>query len=189
MTSVVLKQIPNALTTLRLVLAAPICFFILKEDYHMALGITFIAGISDAIDGWLARKWDCLSRYGSIVDPISDKALLIGSYLCFAIVELLPWSVAAIVVGRDILIMSGAIAYKAFFGPYKMAPSVLGKTSTCIQIVFALTLLAHQVFPTLPEPAFTIGSGLVVSITFLSGVHYGWSWGRKAIQAARAKRG
>ena len=90
MTSGVIKLIPNILTTLRLILAVPICLLILDENYPAVLWIAFIAGLSDGVDGWFARKVDALSRYGAIVDPLSDKALLISAYVAFVIVGLLP---------------------------------------------------------------------------------------------------
>jgi len=90
MTSVVIKQIPNALTTLRLILAIPICLLILNENYQAVLWVAFIAGLSDGVDGWLARKLGAESRYGAIVDPLSDKAQLIGVYGSLAVVEFLP---------------------------------------------------------------------------------------------------
>ncbi|MDX2319390.1 MAG: CDP-alcohol phosphatidyltransferase family protein [Moritella sp.] len=181
MTNVVIKQLPNALTTLRLLLAAPICLLILDENYSAVLWIALIAGISDAVDGWLARKLNIESRYGSIVDPLSDKVMLISSYLAFAVVGLVPWWVAVIIVARDAVIVSGALVYYGLFGRYEVAPSIWGKTSTTVQIVFALMLLTQQVYPVLPTLSFQIGLWLLIFMTIVSGCHYVYIWGCKAL--------
>ncbi|PKH06187.1 CDP-alcohol phosphatidyltransferase family protein [Moritella sp. Urea-trap-13] len=181
MTNVVIKQIPNALTTLRLLLSVPICLLILNENYSAVLWIALIAGVSDAVDGWLARKLDIESRYGSIVDPLSDKAMLMSSYLAFAIVGLLPWWVAVVIVARDAVIVSGALAYYGLFGRYEVAPSIWGKTSTTVQIVFALMLLTQQVYPVLPALSFEIGLWSVILMVIISGCHYVYIWGAKAL--------
>jgi len=181
MTSVVIKQIPNALTTLRLLLAVPICLLILKENYSQVLWIALIAGVSDAVDGWLARKLKSESRYGSIVDPLSDKALLISGYLAFAIVGLLPWWVAVLIVTRDAVIVCGALVYYGIFGSYEVSPSIWGKTSTTVQMVFALMLLMQQVYPLFPALSFNIGLWLLVFMAIVSGCHYVYIWGCKAL--------
>jgi len=176
-----LKQLPNILTTLRLFLAAPICLFILEGNYKGVLWIAFIAGISDGLDGWLARRLDAQSRYGSIFDPLADKAMLTGAYVCFVVVNLLPWWVAAIVVIRDIVIVGGAIAYHWLMGHYELAPSFWGKASTFVQITYVLMLLAQQIKPTFPLLFLQVGLWLLVALAFISGWHYCYVWGSRAL--------
>ncbi|MCD6525500.1 MAG: CDP-alcohol phosphatidyltransferase family protein [Desulfuromonas sp.] len=171
-----------------MVLAIPVCLLILAENYQAVLWIAFIAGFSDAIDGWLARMLNCESRYGAIVDPLSDKTLLVGTYIGLAVVGLLPWWLAAIVVLRDVLIVSGALVYHWLFGRYEMAPSLWGKVSTCVQIAFALMLLTHQLYPVFPLCFFQIGTWLVILMSFISGGHYVYIWGGKALVAQQDKR-
>jgi cardiolipin synthase len=181
MMSTVIKQIPNALTTLRLILAIPICMLILAENYAVVLWIALIAGLSDGVDGWLARRLNAESRYGAIVDPLSDKALLISAYVAFAIVGLLPWWVAVTIVTRDVLIVCGALAYHWLFGRYDIAPSLWGKISTSVQIIFALMLLVHQVYPVFSPLVLQLGLGLVILLALFSGGHYIYIWGGKAL--------
>ncbi|MGF1717094.1 CDP-alcohol phosphatidyltransferase family protein [Photobacterium chitinilyticum] len=176
----VIKQIPNILTTLRLLLAVPICLLILDRNYPTVLWIAFIAGLSDAADGWLARKLNALTRFGAIADPLSDKALLISAYVAFAIVGLVPVWVAAIIIVRDVIIIIGATAYHWWFGRYEIAPSFWGKANTFIQITYALMLLTHQVYPIFPSLSFHIGLWLLLSLVVISGGHYIYTWGRKA---------
>lgn len=187
MTNVIIKQIPNAITTIRMILAVPVGLLILAENYQAVLWIAFIAGFSDAIDGWLARLLDCESRYGSIVDPLSDKTLLISTYVGLAMVGLLPWWLATIVVVRDVIIVSGAIVYQWLCGRYDMAPSVWGKLSTAVQIAFALMMLTDQLYPLFPLGMFRFGLWAVVVMAVISGGHYVYIWGSKALVAQQQK--
>ena len=181
MTNVIIKQLANVLTILRLILALPVCLLILNENYSTVLWVAFIAGLSDAADGYLARKLNASSHYGAIVDPLADKALLVSAYVAFAVVGLLPWWVAVILLLRDLLIISGALIYRWKFGRYKMAPSLWGKISTAVQITFALMLLMQQVYPVLPEFSLQVGLWLVILTTFVSGGHYLYIWGEKIL--------
>ncbi len=187
MNNISIKSIPNIITLLRLLLAVPIFLLIVQENYSTVLWIALIAGLSDGIDGWLARKLDALSHYGAIVDPLSDKVLLISTYVALVLVGLLPWWLAVIIVLRDVIIVSGALAYYCFFGRYEVASSRLGKISTCVQIVFVLMLLTEQVYPLFPELSFQIGLWLVIFMAFASGGHYVYIWGKKALKMKNSK--
>jgi cardiolipin synthase len=176
----VVRQIPNLLTTLRLLLAVPLCLLILAREFESVLWVALVAGLSDGVDGWLARKLDAASRYGAIADPLADKLMLSGAYPCLAAVGLLPWWLALLVIGRDLVIVAGALAYHALYGSYAMSPSVPGKLSTFLQILFALALLLQQVYPSLPATVLSSLLYIVVFATIFSGVHYVWVWGRKA---------
>ena len=180
MTNTVLRQIPNALTTMRLFLAVPICLLILDENYSAVLWIALLAGVSDGVDGWLARKLDATSRYGAIVDPLADKVMLGCAYACFALVDLLPWWVVMVVLGRDLVIISGALAYHWRFGRYDMAPSWWGKWSTFVQILFALMLVLQQVQAVFPGLLLGCVQWCLLLATLVSGGRYVYTWGSKA---------
>lgn len=184
-TSPIIGQLPNTLTTLRLLLALPLCWLILQRDFEAVLWVAFIAGASDGVDGWLARKLDAASRYGAVVDPLADKLMLSGAYPCMAAVGLLPWWLAVLVIGRDAVIVAGALAYHALHGRYEMSPSMLGKLSTLLQILLALALLLQQVTDILPAMLVTLLLYAVVIGTVASGVHYVWVWGTRAINGER----
>lgn len=176
------KYLPNTLTTLRLLLTIPICVFILRAQYGVVLGLIFFAGFSDLIDGWLARRLNALSRYGAVVDPMSDKALLIGSYICLAIVGLIPQWVALVVVARDLVIVSGALAYHWLIGRYDMSPSLWGKLCTLVQVGFVLMVVIQQVAPVFPAAAFRAGLWLLLAVTLISGGNYVSVWGKRALE-------
>jgi cardiolipin synthase len=185
MANALVRQIPNTLTTLRLLLSVPICLLILDENYAAVLWLALAAGISDGLDGWLARRLDATSRYGAILDPLSDKALLSGAYACFALVGLLPWWVAIVVLGRDSFIVCGALLYHTLFGRYAMEPSSWGKGSTFVQILFALALIGQQVEPVFPGQLLDGLKYLLIFTALASGAHYAWIWGGKALKQGR----
>jgi cardiolipin synthase len=177
-----IRQLPNLLTTLRLLLAIPLCLLVLKENFEAVLWVAFFAGASDGIDGWLARKLDATSRYGAVVDPLADKVMLSGIYPCLAAVALLPWWVALLVIGRDMIIVLGALAYQGLYGRYDMQPSALGKASTFLQIILALAILVQQVLPATPTVVLLMLQYLVVVATVVSGCHYVAVWGLRAVR-------
>lgn len=182
---ITVKDIPNALTTMRMALSIPIFILLILENYSPVLWIVFVAGITDALDGFLARKLNAVSRYGSIADPLSDKLMMTLSYLAFAIVDLIPWWVTAIVIGRDIIIVSGALAYHHVIGRYDMAPSIPGKVSTFVQITFALTLIVQQVWPVVPAVALSVLYWGLIVMAFVSGGDYVLVWGVKAVRESK----
>jgi cardiolipin synthase len=180
MTHRLLLWLPNIFTCMRLVLALPIFLLIVSDHYVAALWVALIAGVSDALDGWTARRLNVISRFGAIADPLADKLMLGAVYIGFSMAELLPWYVTLVVVGRDIFIVAGALFYHWQFGRYEMDPSSLGKFSTFVQIVFALMLLAQQVWPVMPEQLLVLASYALILIAFLSAGNYLLVWGSKA---------
>ena len=187
MATTLLKQLPNTLTTIRLLLAVPICLLVLMEDFEAVLWVALLAGLSDGVDGWLARKLDATSRYGAIVDPLADKVMLSGIYPSLAAVALLPWWVAGLVIARDLVIVAGALAYHGAFGRYEMEPSVWGKASTFFQVAFAVAILLQQVMPVLPPVALPALMWLVVASAVISGGHYVATWGHRAVRQGQAE--
>jgi cardiolipin synthase len=180
MTYKLLLWLPNFFTMLRFILTPPICMLIISGQYVPALWIALIAGISDALDGWTARRLNVISRFGAIADPLADKFMLGGVYLSFSIAGLLPWWVTLVVLGRDVFIVAGALAFHWRFGHYEMDPSAWGKFSTFLQILFAVMLLAQQVQPLISEPLFLLARYALVLVAFISAGHYLFVWGSKA---------
>ncbi|GAB1262466.1 CDP-alcohol phosphatidyltransferase family protein [Aurantivibrio plasticivorans] len=181
-----LKQVPNLLTTLRILLAAPVAWLIIEGEFSLVLVLAFIAGVTDGLDGWIARRFNAQSRYGAIADPISDKALLIGTFVSLAWVGLVPEWVAWLVVARDVVILTGAICYHWLYGRYDMAPSFWGKASTLVQICFALMVLTQQVTPVFTAEVFQGMLWLLIALAIISGGNYIKVWGGKAMTHASA---
>ncbi|MDX2151679.1 MAG: CDP-alcohol phosphatidyltransferase family protein [Bryobacteraceae bacterium] len=168
-------NLPNLLTALRLALTPVIVYLIVRHDLRSAVLVTFIAGISDAFDGYLARRLQVTSRLGAYLDPIADKVMLVAVYLALGAVEAFPAWLVWLVLGRDVLILLMAIAGWLLFRFRDFPPSKYGKISTFLQMMAAGTALMAGAFPL---PAFTaLVTPFILGAaagTILSGAHYVW---------------
>lgn len=181
-----LHHLPNIITSIRILLVIPTVLCLLQGRYVFAFWTFFIAGWSDAIDGYLARRYNWFSRLGSILDPIADKSLMFGVFLTLGYLGVVPIWVALLVVGRDLVIMLGAAAYYGLYGKYNMAPSLLSKLNTLVQIVFALAVMLSISYFNIPQGFLDITMYVMVVTTILSGLDYVIVWGQKALSARRA---
>jgi cardiolipin synthase (CMP-forming) len=180
-----LQYLPNSLTILRLLLALPLGFFILREDYAWALGIGVLAGLSDALDGFVARRVGAFSRIGAALDPTADKILITVGFVCLARVELVSWCLTAAVIIRDLVIVAGAACYYRVIGPFEFAATRLSKINMFVQIGFCVLVLLSQMMPDIPSTATQAGSIAVLLIAATSGFDYVMSWTIKAAQSRK----
>lgn len=179
-----LQTVPNLLTGLRLALAVPVAYLILEERYDSALLLAALAGITDALDGFLARRLDAMTRLGAVLDPIADKLLILAVFASLAVVGILPWWLAAVVIGRDLVIVGGAVAYRLLIGPLEFQPTWLSKANMGLQIVFLVLMLAHALQPWLSALAIELLILLVLLMALASGLQYVLLWSRKAAAAS-----
>jgi len=177
-----LQYLPNALTLSRLVLAAPLGFFILQENYQWALAAGLLAGLTDALDGYFARRLGAFSRVGAALDPIADKILITVAFVCFAHTGLIPWYLAIVVIARDVVIVLGAACYHWLIGAFEFSATRLSKTNMLVQILFCALVLAAQVATWIPPAAITAGAAVVLFIAGASGCDYVLKWSVKAMQ-------
>ncbi len=176
-----LKDIPNIISIARVILTVPVAILLLDERFAEALFLFFVAGVSDGLDGYLAKRYGWHSRLGSILDPLADKALLVTSYLCLAWVGLIPFWLVALVMGRDMVIVLGGLAFHWLVGRYEMSPTWISKINTTLQIALVLVLVfANGVYP-LPDTLIVVLVYGVCVTTVLSGLDYIWTWGRRAL--------
>ncbi len=183
MATVGLHQLPNLLTMLRIGLVPPLVLVMLEQQYRTAFMLFSIAGITDFIDGQLAKRYNWTSEFGAMVDPLADKLLMVATVLVLASQDLLAWWVAAIILGRDIIIVSGAVAYRLWIGPYEFAPSLLGKANTLFQILYLGMVLIYYAQWWQPSYLLTVLLVLMVATTLASGGQYLWAWGGRAYRA------
>jgi cardiolipin synthase len=165
----VFKFLPNILSALRLALAPLIFSFLWVGQYGSALVLFVIAGFTDGLDGYLARRWHAESRVGAILDPLADKVLLSGTYLTLALAGGLPAWIAWIVLGRDALILvfaAGALAFTKAKTKPSFPPSVWGKISTAVQMAFILAVLLDV------RAAAQVLLWAVAALTVWSGIDY-----------------
>jgi cardiolipin synthase len=181
----VLRYLPNTITFLRLLLAAPLGLLILRQQYDMALAVGFLAGVSDALDGWAARRLGYFSQFGAALDPVADKVLITVSFLCSAQVGLIPWYLAVTVIARDLIIVCGALCYRLLIGPFEFGATALSKLNMLVQISFCVLLLATQVVAAIGNDWLFWGGVLVIAIAVASGLDYMLTWAGKALRQRR----
>lgn len=180
-----LQYLPNCMTASRLLLAGPLGYLILQQEYQWALLVGLVAGLTDALDGFLARRLNALSRFGAALDPIADKVLITVAFLCFAQVGLIPWYLALAVILRDLVIVLGASCYHWLIGPFEFAATRLSKANMFIQIAFCVLVLLAQVVAWIPGETITAGSAAVLFIAGASGCDYIIKWTGKALRQRR----
>ncbi len=138
--------------------------------------LILIAGISDALDGFLARVFSWQSRLGSFLDPIADKLLLIVLFISLAHKGVIPLWLTVLVIGRDLIILLGASACQWLTHKLDMSPLFISKVNTALQIVFILFIMYHLAFASLPQQ-FIEGMQIAVAVTtILSGLAYIVIW-------------
>jgi cardiolipin synthase len=187
-----LRQIPNAITVARVLAVAPTAWCLWVGLYLEALVLMAVAGASDAVDGWLARRFDWGSRFGAALDPLADKLLVGVLFVVLTIKGHLPLWVAGIAVGRDLVILTGAGTYRWLFGHLEFSPTWLSKANTAVQIVVCLVILLSLcsldwISDVARAAADPYGIWAVAMLGLLSGVDYVFTWSRRAFDEARLR--
>lgn len=174
------KDIPNLISIARIILVAPITYYLWLEQYQVALILFLVGGLSDGLDGFLARRYHWETELGVILDPMGDKLMMLAGYLLLGWHQLLPWWLVALVILRDFILVVGSFLYRLFIGNAKPKPIWISKINTTLQIILVLLVMISQV---LNVPQFLIDLMLVtVTITtVISGFAYVSEWGERAL--------
>jgi cardiolipin synthase len=171
-----LRQVPNILSALRLVAAPFTAFLIAQRSDAAALGVFGVAGLSDALDGFLAKRFSLTSRFGAWLDPAADKLLMLASFVTLTVIGVVPIWLTVLVIGRDAAIVLGVVAAKAIEAPLQIAPLIVGKASTVAQVAYiglVLLLLAMN----LEIPGLTFAGAVAVAFfTLWSFLAYAIVW-------------
>ena len=174
------RFIPNLITIVRIILVAPIVWLLIERQFTLALVLFAVAGVSDAIDGFLARHFNWQSWWGSVLDPLADKLLQVSCYITLAWMGYIPvWLVATIVL-RDVVIVLGALFYHHRVTTFEAEPSIISKFNTFAQIVLILMVVLHVGVYALPETLVQGMIWVVMFTTLYSGVDYVVRWTRRA---------
>jgi cardiolipin synthase len=181
------RHLPNALTILRLLMAAPIALLVLAGDSALAMALFIAAGATDAIDGWLAKHFGWQSQLGGWLDPLADKALVLAVCLALALRGDLPYWLFGVIAIRDLVIVSGAVAFHFNFAPLQAAPTLVGKLTTLILLSFVVILLWRNVSDVVPVWLVHTMVYLSVAMLVASGVDYVRRWSAKARKVSRQK--
>lgn len=175
-----LRWLPNAISLLRIALIAPILWLIVKNHFDQALILFFVAGFSDGVDGYLAKRFEWHTRLGAMLDPVADKLLVAGTFITLVCTGHVPFWLAAVVVLRDVVIVGGATAYNFIVGPVEGEPTRISKLNTALELLFILFVLSRAGFNWPAEITITIlGAGVLITVV-ISGIDYVWSWTRRA---------
>jgi len=174
------SDIPNLISFIRLLLIAPVVWFLLNEQYHYALGLFIVAGLSDALDGYLARKYHWGSDLGGWLDPLADKAMQVSAYCTLTWLGLIPLWLLLVVILRDVLIVCGGIVYYFQVEKVSASPSWISKINTLMQILLVVVILIHKSVLVMPPVFLDMMIYAVLFTTVLSGLGYVMTWGEKA---------
>jgi cardiolipin synthase len=182
-----LRQLPNLITIARMLAVLPLLWWLRNHEYRPALATALIAGLSDGVDGWLAKRYNWRTWLGSVLDPIADKVLLDGSFVGLWLAGAAPLWLVLLVLGRDAVIVAGASAYHFLIGPVKGQPTLLGKINTVAQIALVLALLCELAWHWLPANVADTTIWIVAALTLASGLDYVIRWSLKTRRALRER--
>lgn len=168
--------IPNYITILRLLLVPFVVWAMLSEHEIAALLGFVTAGLSDGVDGYIARRYNMKSELGAYLDPVADKLLLVSVFIVLAYQEMLPLWLVAMVVFRDALIVSAVMLSAVMGNPVEMHPLLVSKANTATQIALAALVLSHHGFGYESGAAVAILVGLTALLTAASTAAYLVTW-------------
>jgi cardiolipin synthase len=167
-----LRQIPNAICLARLALVVPIAWTLVHDDPAATLWLFGAAAVSDGADGFLAKRFGWQTDLGAFLDPLADKVLLTTTFITLGWLDLVPMWLVMLTVGRDLVIVSGALAYRITLGPVAIAPKISSKINTVCQLGFVLIVICRQAFSLPAAWAATAAGAAVLVTTAVSGVDY-----------------
>lgn len=179
------RDIPNIITIFRFLLVPPVVWMIVEQRIVTALLLFGIAGLSDAVDGYLAKRNNWTSRLGSILDPLADKLLLLSSFITLGLIGWIPNWLVMVVIARDLVIVLGALFYHFRIEQITGEPSRLSKLNTFTQILLVLVIMYSNGVQPLPAGVHDALVWTVLVTTVLSGSGYVLTWSRRALVHGR----
>jgi cardiolipin synthase len=165
-------NLANLVTVGRLLMVAPLVWLIVTERLHAAFWLFIVAALSDALDGFIAKRFNARTDLGSYLDPLADKVLLDGIYIALAMAQWLPPWLVALVIGRDLLIVCGVALIRRRHATFRPQPLLIGKINTFAQILLAACALGHLAGWIDLAAAVELLIIVVALTTLLSGVGY-----------------
>jgi len=183
-----LRQLPNMISLFRIVLVWPIVDGLLTEQFVLAWWLFVVAGISDGVDGYLARRFDWRTDLGATLDPLGDKLLLVSSYLVLGWLAQLPVWLVVLVILRDIIIIAGTMIYQRITGDKVIQPLMISKINTVAQILLVTVVIFSLAYWALPMLLTQIFIYIVALTTLSSGVSYMVVWTRRAHQTVKGRQ-
>jgi cardiolipin synthase len=177
------RHIPNIISVMRILLVVPIAIALFHQRLALSVTLFALAAVSDAADGFLAKRFGWQSELGAVLDPIADKLLLATVFVTLSLLKLVPLWLMVAAVARDVIIVSGAAAYRLIIGPLTAHPSLISKINTLCQALFILAVVSRAKFMLPPEWVLTWLGALVFATVAVSGIDYVLVYGRRAAAA------
>ncbi|RLL52733.1 CDP-alcohol phosphatidyltransferase family protein [Mariprofundus sp. EBB-1] len=174
-------NIPNLLTLARILITPFIIYAILEHQAVLALILMAAAGVTDMLDGAIARYFNQRSTVGAYMDPLADKLLLISTIVTLYFIDHLPLYLFLAVIFRDLIIVVGAIAYEMVTHKLEMQPSIASKVTTFLQITLVLAVLSDMAWQFPGQNVLEMSILLTFTFTCISGLQYMVVWMRKAV--------
>ena len=175
-------NVPNTITLARLAAVPILVWLILVNDLQIAFWVFLAAALSDAIDGIIAKHFNAETVFGAYIDPIADKALLVGTYITLGHEGFLPIWLVILVVFRDIVIVGGALVFQTVTQSLSMRPIMISKVNTVAQLFLAIGVLFVFGFGIEDGPFLRVMGYLIAITTLWSGIAYVTTWSRLAAE-------
>ena len=166
--------IPNLLSIIRIGLVYPILNNIYLNNFELSIVFFVLAAITDAMDGFLARKMNWQTNLGTILDPIADKLLLSGTIFILWLNQYIPFYIFIIFIGRDVAILLGAAIQMTLNELNTPMPNLLGKITTSLQIIYIAVIFLKQIFEL--DFGIYVLDIMIILITLMSLIVYAYSW-------------
>jgi cardiolipin synthase len=166
------SQLPNLLTLLRIVMVPVVIVLLNQHEYPLALFVFTLAGITDGLDGWIAKKYQLQSALGAMLDPIADKLLLVSTYTMLAVLGDIPFWLLILVLFRDLLIVGGYWILVAMDKKAEIQPIWVSKFNTLFQILLVVLVLVHQSGWMMFDDLISATIAMVVLTSITSGICY-----------------
>jgi cardiolipin synthase (CMP-forming) len=169
-------SVPNLLTIARILMVPLLIWLIISGKFGLSFALFVAAGITDAIDGFIAKNYDSVTELGAYLDPLADKLLLVSIYVVLGLQGFLPDWLVILVVSRDVMIIGAVILSWLVGKPVRMQPLLLSKANTTAQITLAAIIIGALAFAE-PHPVLILWGSVVVGfLTVVSGAQYMVAW-------------
>lgn len=176
-----LKQIPNLLTSFRIILIVPFIIAFNNLQYVNCFYIFLIASFTDGLDGWLARHYRWHTPLGSFLDPAADKLIVAASFILLALIHKIPWWLFILVFMRDATIAAGILFWSLLIHEKLVfSPTMMSKINTTLQLLLVVFCLFELAYTPFKAPITHVLITLTAITTSLTYLHYVWVWGVKA---------
>lgn len=177
--------IPNLLTLARIGMVPWLVVLLQKQQFMLSFTVFIIAGITDALDGFIAKRFNSETYLGALLDPLADKALLVTTFIMLTVMQIVPFWLTVAVVFRDIIIVGGYLLMVLFFGSVKMQPLMISKLNTFFQLSYIILVLSSLAWPFEVAGGIELFSYLVLMSSVFSGLAYVYIWSIKATHGAQ----